>query len=160
LKAISLWQPWASLMAVGAKCIETRHWPTAFRGELAICTAKRRPRAEELSAACARWVMEKLGPPANIDGEMRLQDVLDGLPRGKVVCVVNLHDCVPTEAFQGLSPVHWLEEMESDLGNYGPERFAWLTSDCRRLREPTPVIGRQGLWNLPADVEARVRAQL
>ena len=40
MKALSLWQPWASLMAVGAKHNETRDWPTRYKGELAICAAK------------------------------------------------------------------------------------------------------------------------
>src|SRR3546814_21127441 len=41
VKAISLWQPWASAIALGHKSIETRHWPTKYRGELAIHAAKR-----------------------------------------------------------------------------------------------------------------------
>ena len=40
--AISLWEPWASLMATGAKTIETRGWATRHRGPLLICAAKRR----------------------------------------------------------------------------------------------------------------------
>ncbi|MBP0020973.1 MAG: ASCH domain-containing protein, partial [Cyanobacteria bacterium SBLK] len=31
-KAISLWQPWASLIAMGRKKFETRHWSTDYRG--------------------------------------------------------------------------------------------------------------------------------
>jgi hypothetical protein len=41
IKAISLWQPWASLMAAGVKLHETRHWWTSYRGPLAIHAAKR-----------------------------------------------------------------------------------------------------------------------
>lgn len=44
MKALSLWQPWASLMAFGEKKIETRCWSTKFRGEMAIhATAKEPP---------------------------------------------------------------------------------------------------------------------
>ena len=43
MKALTLWQPWASLIAVGAKTIETRSWSTAYRGPLLIHAAKRRP---------------------------------------------------------------------------------------------------------------------
>lgn len=32
MKAISLWQPWASAIAVGAKRVETRSWATKYRG--------------------------------------------------------------------------------------------------------------------------------
>jgi len=41
IKAISLWQPWASLVANGLKLYETRGWPTKYRGVLAIHAAKR-----------------------------------------------------------------------------------------------------------------------
>ena len=41
LKAISLWQPWASLIPLGLKHYETRSWKTNYRGKLLICsTAK------------------------------------------------------------------------------------------------------------------------
>jgi len=36
MKALSLHQPWASMVATGAKTIETRRWPTDYRGELLI----------------------------------------------------------------------------------------------------------------------------
>ena len=36
IKLISLWEPWATLMAIGAKRIETRSWRTPYRGWLAI----------------------------------------------------------------------------------------------------------------------------
>ena len=34
MKAISLWQPWASAVSVGSKRIETRHWSTNHRGPI------------------------------------------------------------------------------------------------------------------------------
>jgi len=41
MKAISLHQPWASMIADGRKTIETRSWPTNYRGELLICSTKK-----------------------------------------------------------------------------------------------------------------------
>ena len=40
MKSLSLWQPWASLVALGIKTIETRSWETRYRGEIAIHAAK------------------------------------------------------------------------------------------------------------------------
>ena len=40
IKAISLHQPWASWIAEGKKTIETRMWPTRYRGPLLICSTK------------------------------------------------------------------------------------------------------------------------
>lgn len=34
MKALTLWQPWASLVALSEKTIETRCWSTKYRGEL------------------------------------------------------------------------------------------------------------------------------
>lgn len=44
MKALSLTQPWATLVAIGAKRLETRSWSTTYRGPLAIHAAKRFPR--------------------------------------------------------------------------------------------------------------------
>jgi hypothetical protein len=41
VKAITLQQPWASLIALGAKSVETRSWSTAYRGPLAIHAGKK-----------------------------------------------------------------------------------------------------------------------
>ena len=40
MKALTLTQPWATLIAVGAKRIETRSWGTSYRGRIAIHAAK------------------------------------------------------------------------------------------------------------------------
>ncbi len=41
MKAISLWQPHASLIPFRLKRNETRSWGTSYRGPLLICSAKR-----------------------------------------------------------------------------------------------------------------------
>lgn len=46
MKALTLWQPWASLIAIGAKTIETRGWSTSYRGPLAIHAAQRAPKVD------------------------------------------------------------------------------------------------------------------
>ena len=39
MKVLTLHQPWASLVALGVKTIETRSWSTQYRGPLAIHAA-------------------------------------------------------------------------------------------------------------------------
>jgi hypothetical protein len=41
MKAISIKQPWASLIAAGIKTLEIRQWPTVHRGPLLICSSRR-----------------------------------------------------------------------------------------------------------------------
>src|SRR3954451_22243677 len=45
IPALTLTQPWATLVAIGAKQIETRSWGTSYRGWLAIHAAKGYPDA-------------------------------------------------------------------------------------------------------------------
>jgi hypothetical protein len=57
MKVLTLAQPWATLVAIGAKKIETRSWPTNYRGPLAIQFARpeQRPRQKHPSQYRARW---------------------------------------------------------------------------------------------------------
>lgn len=41
IKAISIREPWASLILTGKKTIETRTWKTSYRGPLLLCAAKK-----------------------------------------------------------------------------------------------------------------------
>lgn len=43
MKALTLRQPWASLVAVGTKWIETRSWSTSYRGRLAVHAGRAEP---------------------------------------------------------------------------------------------------------------------
>jgi hypothetical protein len=42
MKALGLWQPYAGLIRCGIKTIETRFWPTSYRGPLLICSTNRK----------------------------------------------------------------------------------------------------------------------
>ena len=53
-RAISLTQPFASLMAIGAKKVETRAWRTHFRGWVAIHAAKANPVRRRIATVHAK----------------------------------------------------------------------------------------------------------
>jgi activating signal cointegrator 1 len=131
VQAISLWEPWASAMALGLKANETRGWFTAYRGDLVICSAKRPMTGAELEL-CHR---------------LRLEPTL--IVYGSALCIVELFDCVSTNGLGGKIPAQ-----EAQWGNYDFGRFAWLTRNVRRLTPPIPVHGRQGFFTveLPATI--------
>ena len=133
MKALSLWEPWASLMACGAKKIETRSWPTKYRGPLLICAAKRKMDSDSDYAVGA-------AVGAAYDAGY-FRDTPFPRNYGMAVCVVDLFGCVPVEEAMDS------EELELTLGNYTPGRFAWLTNNLRAI-EPFPVVGRQGLFEV------------
>lgn len=55
MKALSIQQPWAWLIATGQKDIENRTWNTGYRGWFAIHAAKREPSEAEIQAIEARF---------------------------------------------------------------------------------------------------------
>jgi hypothetical protein len=48
IRALTLWQPWASAVIIGGKDVENRTWSTGYRGPLVIHAAKRKPTTREL----------------------------------------------------------------------------------------------------------------
>lgn len=153
MKTISLWQPYASLIAIGAKKIETRGWPTKYRGPLAIHAAKKWDRDVKetiLSEPFRRALIEGGCTLTSLPG----CDAIT-LPLGKVVCVCELTDCALVELgyLEGKTKNYdWPEHPESDFGNYGLNRFAWILSNVRKLSEPIPWVGRQGFFDVPDEL--------
>jgi hypothetical protein len=169
MKAISLWQPWATAIALGAKRVETRSWPTAYRGPLLIHAAKRR-NIGELIQISSTWYWHAALRPLNatMGAERKLWDVL---PFGAIVAVCELVDCRPTSSFTGAEidevrhPDH--EDLgsidawtECYMGDFTPGRWGWVLSGIQPLTEPIPHPGRQGLFDVPDAVVARLTEQL
>lgn len=81
MKAITVWQPWATLLATGQKHNETRSWKTSYRGEILIHAAK-----TDHSGILLHIPMEELKHFQNAG-------VVNKLPTGAIIGKVNLVDC-------------------------------------------------------------------
>lgn len=132
MKALSLWQPWASLMAFGAKRYETRSYPTGAFGVLAIHAAKKN------DADCLALCRQEPFRTALIGGGI---DFIGDLPFGAVVAVGRLIACHRVEDMRDS-----LSEQELAFGDYRDGRFAWEWELMERLELPIPAIGKQGFW--------------
>ena len=103
MKALSVKQPWANMIAAGEKTIETRTWPTDYRGPLLIVSTRDpriapagfalavvrlkdcRPmtRADERAACCTTyagaysWVFDEINrvQPFEVRGQLGVFDV-------------------------------------------------------------------------------------
>ena len=158
MKAISLWQPWASAIAVGLKSIETRSWPapkSVIGCQLAIHAAKRNSvdvrmawRDTVFFSAEFYSVFAKAG-----------YREFDDLPRGAIVAIATLAAVISTndnpeirgrEAFHLGVPCPL--NTDEAWGNFAPDRFAWFLANIVPLKTPVPCVGRQGLfdWNQTA----------
>lgn len=139
MRAITLWQPYASLLAAGIKRHETRSWSTKYRGPLIIHAAARKMDAD------GRALTWRYFP----DGRLAGTDFVTDLPLSTVVAVCQLTDVVRAE---DAAPT----ATDLSCGDYAPGRFAWVLSDVR-MRHISGVKGRQGLWVPSEDLIERVR---
>lgn len=149
MKAISLWQPWASLIAIGAKRFETRSWATNYRGPLLICAAKTIPvskirpalREPVLKDALRRLIIPT-HPQPSPTAVFLTEVAVKLLPSGVALCIVDLVDCIRTE--------NLIEDYRADIpfGDFSYGRFAWKLESVRAFKEPFPVRGAQGLFKV------------
>lgn len=128
-KAITLTQPWASLVAVGAKRVETRSWPTSYRGPLLIHAAKGKPDLEYAREIVARGFLPD-----------------EPLPLGVIVARCHLQFCGSTGvAFAMLAS----DSPEREFGDFSWGRFGWTLTQVERIDPPVPWRGALGLWDGP-----------
>ena len=161
-----MWEPWASLMAISAKRIETRGWASAYRGPLAIHACKGGLCQRDLLRTCYNEPFQKV-----LRAVIPAEEVKYGFdfPRGHIIAVCNLVDCRATTVgvhLPGWSGAVFNAYPELDtpqeraFGNYEHGRYGLVTSGMFRLPQPIPFKSRQGkLLDLPAEIAAEVNRQ-
>lgn len=146
MKALTLWQPWASLIAMGQKKVETRCWSTDYRGPIAIHSAKRLPSdwlgASRHSQSFQFELREVFATPSfATPSQTLLQAKVERLPRGCVLCVVNLVGIEQTRLVGDE-----VNQRERIFGNYEEGRYAWFLEMVGRFETPIPAKGNRMLW--------------
>lgn len=143
MKAITIRQPWASLIATGAKTIEARPRSTSYRGRIAIHAAK---------VDTDRWMLD------HREAWGALGQAIGGAapPRGAVVASAVLADCVPIvdRWGSGNDDGGFVLVVEDDgrlrlvgngdvtdqlpYGDFSPGRWALLLDDIKPTTERCP----------------------
>jgi hypothetical protein len=150
MKALTITQPWATLIAVGAKRIEMRSWPTKYRGPIAIHSSKAFPKD------CFRLCRTE--PFLSILIKCGLNKEAD-LPLGSIIATANLVECIQTELMPKnilYPPVVAMTAHEYDFGDFGPGRYGWILDNVRALKTPIPCKGSLGLWTVPEAIALEV----
>jgi len=146
MRALSIRQPYAWAIAIGAKPVENRTWGTAYRGLIAIHASKTRPDRSDVENYLILDAVEACG--------FEIDEAASG--QGVIVAVAGLSGCHLSPDFGGTcgatrplcSP--WAVR----------DQYHWLLENVRPLAEPVPCRGALGLWRLPDDVEKAVRKQM
>lgn len=141
MKAITIWQPYATLLLHRDKLYETRSWATSYRGRIAIHAAKRPVRqtldalahgsaGQRQTALLMERLLRRFGGP-------------DHLPIGAVVGTARLVRCnAITEDF-----LRTLTPQEIALGDFTLGRYAWEFEDVSIMKGAVIAKGQQGLWD-------------
>lgn len=123
MKALTVHQPWATLIGEGRQRYETRSWSTKYRGTLAIHAGKE-----------TRWLQE-----------MVKKKHRPAFPLGAVVAVATLAACLPTDGLE-------VSNADASFGDFTPGRFAWEMSKVYELPYPVMCRGHQQIWTLPDEI--------
>ena len=151
MKAITLHQPWASLIAHGVKSIETRSWapPQSLVGQRIAIHAGKNVVGPQLLNGNTRQAI------ARLFGEEWEKDI----PKGSVVATALLTDArqVGFQRYVGRvlasSPSYtgWIEP--DPYGDFSVGRWLWILTDIQKVEPLVPALGRQGLWDWCPDME-------
>lgn len=152
MRALSLWQPWASLWCSPIKRHETRGWPTNCRGWLLVHAAKK--------------IVKDIEPNTRLRGI--LDDEFGGhwamdLPTGAIIGMVNVTNCRPTDCIfdkelDGESD--WTKERADDYecGDFTSGRYAFEKDKFAVFDRPIPFRGMQRFFNVPDELLPRMAA--
>ena len=140
MKALTLWQPWATLMALGEKKIETRCWSTFYRGPVAIHAASMKPAKFLGRSRYTPEFGEEIAAVLKIDIDA-VGPAIAQMPRGVVLCIVELVTIEQAERV-----VIDLPQREKLFGNYEAGRYAWHTKLLEVFDPPIPAKGNRKLW--------------
>jgi activating signal cointegrator 1 len=134
IPALSLTQPWATLMAIGEKKIETRSWGASYRGPVAIHATKRM--SYEDAMQCFFEPFNKV---------LRAHDITSArdLPLGAVLAIGRLVACERVGRDTILPPTN---SYEFAFGDFSMGRWLWYFEDVEPLERPIPARGALGLW--------------
>lgn len=131
MRALTLYQPWASLLIHGIKTVETRSWQTHYRGWLLIHAGKTFDR----DYYC--WLRSQMG-----FGFLDTLEYKTGVILGKALLV----DC------KRITSENKPSEFEQFLGDYNPGRYQWLFGAIEKFANTIPAKGSLGLWRYDGDM--------
>lgn len=150
MKAITIRQPWAWAVAIGAKTIENRTRGTSYRGPLAIHAGRtwsaRGGGSQLVQAALAD---AGIRPPIEPDFHSRV------FAYGAVIALAELVDSHPDTGC--CRP--WGESQYEEAGGRTRTVLHHLVlEDIRALTPPVPARGALGLWTVPDGLLEQLRA--
>lgn len=156
MKALTLWQPWASLVIEGCKPFEFRGWraPRHIVGQrIVIHAAARKPDLDEVEDLL---VALDLGGWIAAETCLRpIERAIEVLRRGSWPLAAGLGTAIVGQPRNGIEIAEEFgvpRANDSDRDEHA--NWGWPMLEIERWPEPMPMRGAQGLWNWPTPAEA------
>ena len=147
--AITLHQPWASLIALGTKTVETRSWPAPARlvdQTIAVHAGKRVVRRPGVSIE--RELRARLGEDWRSTvptGAVLATATLTGIARVAYVDPLTGYAVHDSHAEVGRA-VNLGQTRIDPWGDFSPGRWLWFLDEVEPLLEPMATLGHQLFW--------------
>lgn len=134
MTAISIKQPWTWMIWKGLKTIETRLWPTDFRGSILLVSSKGKMTRQQMSE------FDSVYP-----------DMLDEIKYGQALAIAELIDCRPMVA---------ADEKAARCEVYDGA-FSWVLEKVRQVG-PIDIKGQLKLYtrHVPDDLDYEFQERL
>jgi activating signal cointegrator 1 len=156
MKAISILQPWASLIVLGHKRIETRSWNTKYRGRLLIHASAKYAHDQHQLALNSPFFQplkdagyQFFGLPG---GRNKISTTM---PLGAIIGEVELVNTETSEKILANLPksMYWGKENELAFGDYSPNRYGWYVNKPFSYPVTFPAKGKLGIWDYDGPLE-------
>jgi activating signal cointegrator 1 len=182
---LTLTQPYAALVALGAKTFETRDWGTRYRGTLLIHAGKGLGPVRGKAGLIELCLSEPFRGVLLAAGLLRFGQRHDSgrhpnwfhleskvnapqpysllLPRAAIVASTRLFDCCPL-SIQSSRACYWdrnsgvwvaVSEQEAAFGDFSDGRQGFRLTDIQALPTPIPARGALGLWRWEGKLSQR-----
>ncbi|MBD2386038.1 hypothetical protein [Cylindrospermum sp. FACHB-282] len=142
--ALTVREPYATLLSLGIKKFETRDYPIRHRGDLVIHAGRNEQEFYMLDEIKKRVTDPRVH-------RLTVEDLKKNL--GKALAIANHYNCIcMDETFISMQ-----NPDELAYGFFSSGRFAWGMKDIRLLINPIPIMGQQKLFLFPPDLISQVK---
>ena len=128
MKALTIREPWASLIINKYKKYEFRSRKTNYRGEILIHAGKNAKKADLA----------------------KFQEYHLDYQFGAIIGMATISDCIKINK-------EWMEERKKENPliydkNVQEEEYAWVLTDIKKYKKAIPEKGKLGLWNYKGEI--------
>jgi hypothetical protein len=139
MKAVTIQQPFASLIVAGIKTLECRTWPTDHRGPLVIHVGKQSTMPHDLIVAGYK-LLAGIGISPGTAEQLR----------GKIIGQVTVTACMRADIAD-----HLITADDNRVGIFNAQTYVWVLRQPIEYQDPISCSGQQGIWEITSAIQKK-----